>query len=61
MPDNPRVAVAYHFVSNDVARERQFSLPEGAVYSTPVISGPMDDKQKVETKQNNWNKLTLDQ
>ena len=57
---NPRAAVAYHFVSKDVARERQFSLPEGAVYSTPVISGPMADQQEVDTKQNNWEKLTLD-
>ena len=55
--DNARAAVAYHFVSMEVARDRQFSLPEGAQYSAPGIWGPMADTEEVEGKQNIWKKL----
>ena len=69
---NPRAAVAYHFVSKDVARDILFRLPkgdtgpfwttttEGAVYSTPIMSGLMADKDEVEVKDKKWKKLTLD-
>jgi len=53
--DKPRAAVAYHFVSSEVYKERQFSLPEGAEYSTPIIRGPGSDMEMVKKKQERWN------
>ena len=41
--NRPRAAVVYHFVSSEVYKERQFSIPEGAEYSTPIIWGPESD------------------
>ena len=70
--DNPRAAVAYHFVSMDVARDSLFSLTEGdngcfwstttkgVVYSTPIISGPLTAQEEVEAKENKGKNLTLD-
>ena len=56
--NKPRAAVAYHFVSTNVARDRQFSLPEGAQYTTPIISGPESDVEMVKQKQNLWLEMT---
>ena len=39
------------------ARDRVFSLPEGAKYSTPVIVGAMADKEEVQAKQDTWRQL----
>ncbi len=36
----PRAAVAFHFVNMKYFKERQFPLPEGAEYVTPIIYGP---------------------
>ena len=56
----------------NVASDKLFHLPEGdtgrfwttttegAVYSTPIISGPVADQEEVEAKENKWMKLTLD-
>ena len=55
--NKPRAAVAYHFVSTEVTRERQFSLPEGAKYSTPIIWGPESDMEMVKQKQQEWKKF----
>ena len=55
--NKPRAAVAYHFVSTEVTRERQFSLPEGAIYSTPIICGPESDMEMVKQKQQEWKKF----
>merc|ERR1711971_287899 len=38
--DSPRAAVAFHFMNMHHFRERQFPLPEGAEYVTPIVSGP---------------------
>ena len=53
--NRPRAAVVYHFVSSEVYKERQFSIPEGAEYSTPVIWGPESDMEMVAYKQEKWN------
>jgi len=55
--DHPRAAVAYHFVNMEVVGERHFSLPEGAVYETPVVVGKGANMEEVIKKQNMLNKL----
>ena len=47
MTDNPRAAVAFHFVNMKHFKERAFPLPEGAEYITPIVCGPScSDGQK---------------
>ena len=38
--DTPRAAVAFHFLNMSHFKERQFPLPEGVEYVTPIIAGP---------------------
>ena len=38
--DGARAAVAFHFLNMSHFKERQFPLPEGAEYVTPIIAGP---------------------
>ena len=38
--DFARAAVAFHFLNMKHFKERQFPLPEGCEYVTPVITGP---------------------
>ena len=59
--DTARAVVAYHFVNMVVARDRVFSLPEGAKYTTPVIVGAMADKEEVQAKQETWRQLVTAQ
>lgn len=43
-----RAAVAYHFVNETHYRERQFPLPEGCEYITPIITGSKNTYGKQE-------------
>jgi len=40
LTDSPRAAVAYHFLNMNHFKERQFPLPEGTEYVTPIVIGP---------------------
>eukprot|EP01083_Nonionella_stella_P070156 187559_1 len=40
LTDNPRAAVAFHFINMKHFKERQFPLPEGVEYVAPIVYGP---------------------
>merc|ERR1712083_1136794 len=59
--EQPRAAVAYHFVASSVAPEvRQFPLPDGADYTeVPVVVGKSTNKELALARREQWENLVL--